>query len=137
VLILVGVVVLLCIALVVLPDREWRNPPLYPGAQEVRSQDFGEWGQRQPDDFNMYIIKVLTYTVTAPPAQVESFYADRLSTMGFEPTTWGRLTGRPARLKFSRSNGRPPSVYFLDVAAVPIDGNRTEVEIGVSMFPGY
>ena len=120
------------------PPGNWRNPPLYPGAQQVNTQDFGEWGQRQPDSNNMYTMKVITFTTPDKPEQVKAFYEHAYSNNGWQPSTWGTKVGAVDRLNYSyTNNGRPPSDYFVDVSPKAAPAGGTAVEIGVSMFPGY
>lgn len=118
------------------PVSAWYDPPLYPGAQQVQRQDFGDMGQNVA--YNTYIMRVVTFTVSVGPAEVKGYYADKLPRRGFAPADWGRPPPAPDTLRFSwTGGGRSPSVYFLDVTAWPLDSGGTRIEIGASMFPGY
>jgi hypothetical protein len=123
------------------PPGVWQNPPLYPDAQDVRVEDFGEYGQLETgrDLANsVHIIKVVTFTATEREDQVVEFYARAFSAGGMRPSTWGRLTDTPKALNYEWiSSARSPSLYFLDVITRAKNENETEVEIGVTMFPGY
>jgi hypothetical protein len=120
------------------PPASWRNPPLYSDAQEVRIQEFGKWGQRVPDDFNMYVVKVITYTVEATPDEVKEYYSSKLPWSGWESKNWARDLNDLDELIFEWSNGaRSPSIYFIDIVTRRLDDKNTEVEVSSRMFPGY
>jgi hypothetical protein len=83
-------------------------------------------------------MRIITFRVPEHENEVISFYENAFRNGGMQPDTWGRVTDDPKVLNYSETVGaRSPSVYFLDLITNPIDGNRTEVEIGVCMFPGY
>ncbi len=119
----------------------WRNPPLYPGAQDVRVTNFGEQGVRESDGGYgeaVFIMKIITYTVTAPQADVISFYRSAFSAGSMAPSDWGRRFPGAKDLNYSwTTHVRTPSDYFLDLITRAVDSSHLEVEIGVSMFPGY
>jgi hypothetical protein len=122
------------------PPSIWRNPPLYPGTQNVSVQDFGEWGKPDPNSGaisdRVYVIKIIKFTVVDQPQDVKNFYGERFA--GWTLDTWGRKVQSPDRLNFSwTSGGRSPSVYFVDVITSPSNAGGTDVEVGVSMLPGY
>jgi hypothetical protein len=118
----------------------WKDPPLYPDAQNVRVADFGEDGIREREGLSgdVLIMKVITYTVEASRADVVSFYRIAFSSSGMAPSDWGRIDPAAKDLNYSwTTSGRPPSVYFLDLVTREVNSHSLEVEIGVSMFPGY
>ncbi|MGI8589195.1 MAG: hypothetical protein ACR2M0_16155 [Chloroflexia bacterium] len=121
------------------PPAIWRNPPLYPGAQQVAVQDFGEVGRYQPDDTYIYAIKIVTFTTTDKPKQVLDFYGNAYSAWDLHADNWGNILPAKDALHFSWSSSAvsPPSVYFVNVSAEASPEGTTHVEIGVSMFPGY
>ena len=83
-------------------------------------------------------MRVITFTVAEPEDRIVEFYTRAFSDGGMSPSGWGRITDTPKALNYEWvTRGQPPSLYFLDVVTRPKDQNATEVEIGVTMFPGY
>ena len=103
-------------------------------------QDFGESGKLDPAETHVpnavHIIKIITFTVADQPENIESFYSNEFGNKGWQQSAWGRTVEGP-KLNYSwTSGGRIPSVYFVDIITTPVDSGETNVEIGVSMFPG-
>lgn len=118
---------------------EWRSPPSYPDAQQVKVQDFGAWGAHKAEyGDNIYVIKIITFTVADSPEKVKAFYRERYQGGGWKEDNWGRIVAAPDHINFTwaESRGNAPSVYFVDVITAAGSAG-TNVEIGVSMFPGY
>jgi hypothetical protein len=57
----------------------WQQPPLYPGAQQVQTQDYGE-GRWLPNGY--YVVKQITFRTPDSPAQVLDFYRQQLAPNG-------------------------------------------------------
>jgi hypothetical protein len=121
------------------PPNSWQSPPVYPGAEQLNSEDFGAVGRREIEGWGIYVMKVMTYAVSAKNGDVEQYYDDLLRKEGWRPEDkWGRQGLDASTLNYSWSdNADPPSVYFFDVTARTLsNGGKTEVVIGASMFPG-
>lgn len=117
---------------------KWRNPPSYPYAQHVKVQDFGEAGKLLPEAGNIVVIKIITFTVADEVGSIEAFYIDNLTRSGWKQDTWGMPSKAPNKLNFSWNSGeRSSSIYFIDVTATPLSTGGADVEIGISLFPGY
>ncbi len=143
-LVLLGVLALCGLGIIALshrfdPPTIWRNPPVYPGAQDVATQDWGEPGRPQAGVWNTYMIKVISFTTMDKREQVQAFYENAYSRWERQSGSWGNILPAKDALNFSwgSSAARSPSVYFVNVSAVASSEGATRVEIGVSMFPGY
>jgi len=124
------------------PPNSWRNPPLYPAAQHVSVQDFGERGKRDPERDNIYVMKLVGFSVADKAEDVQAFYIDARTRKGpWELATglWRARTLLTAdRLTLTwTDSARSPSVYYIDVITTPSASGGTEVEVEISMFPGY
>src|SRR4051812_48950799 len=69
------------------PPPNWRNPPLYPNAQQVTVQDFGEWGRLLPDSDGMHLMKMITFTTFDKAEQVKAFYRGQYAGGNWQPST--------------------------------------------------
>lgn len=123
------------------PPDVWQNPPIYPGAQDLRSQDLGEYGTMDPDppvaDF-LFTKRVITYTVADTPDKVDDFYSLALRTARMKPVDpqWIVSTERPRDLIYEWvSPGKNPTIFFLDVTTTT-NGDMTLVEVRTSLSPG-
>ncbi|MEA2576272.1 MAG: hypothetical protein QOH93_3570 [Chloroflexia bacterium] len=84
------------------------------------------------------LMKIITFTVADREENVIAFYEHAFSNSSMEPSDWGREVDRTKALNYSwTSQGRSPSVYFVDLITTSAGDNEVQVEIGVSMFPGY
>lgn len=127
-----------------IPPSVWQNPPFYSGATELQLADFGRNGKPEISSngyAGIVIMKVLTYTVQAPEADIISFYRQAFSSGGMHPVEYadyGRAYPPVKNLNYSwSSGGRSPTDYFLDLITYRADSEHTKVEIGISMSPGY
>lgn len=118
------------------PPSAWQNPPIYSGTQEVRSQDFGKNGK----DLNggIFISKAITYTVSASPNEITSFYNDIYSRAGFRTDSVDSSKTTPGKLHFyTFGPGRSSAMYLVDIDSTQISTGSTEVTLKVSWDPGY
>ena len=123
------------------PPDNWRNPPLYAGAQNVQVQDFGEQGRPQLNSGTpLFLIKIITFTVADRPEQVRAYYADVYTGRGWHDLDVTPVTTDPNRLSLMwrwRSGAlRPSSDYLVDVTAAPAASGGSDVKIEVSTIPG-
>jgi hypothetical protein len=124
------------------PPEVWKNPPIYPGAQQLQIQDFGTPGKidenaAAPADA-VHIMKVIRFTVAEKPEKIRLFYERAFTHGGMRPDNWGRVTVGRKELNYSWTSGsRSPSDYFIDLVIKEESIDKTVIEIGISMFPGY
>jgi hypothetical protein len=72
----------------------WQNPPLYPGAQQVRVQDYGT-ARRMPSGY--FVVKQITFTTPDSRDQVFGFYRQQLApngSLGGPSSLWTNLPDR-------------------------------------------
>jgi hypothetical protein len=141
---ILGILVLCIVALVLLqyigsiPPGTWANPPLYPGAQQVRVQDLGPNGIYEPTYYGVFTMKVITYTVADTPEKVRSFYTDALEHDRWQLETLGPAAQSPSQLAFMwTTGGRVPSEYFVMVSTMARPQGGTEVALKITRYPGY
>jgi sugar/nucleoside kinase (ribokinase family) len=118
------------------PPPVWSNPPLYSDAQDIAVQDWGSMGKYSTGGIRL--MKMITFTVADKEENVIAFYKKAFSNSNMKQSDWGREVAKPKALNYSWSNGaEPPSVYFVDLITTSESDNQVQVEIGMSMFPGY
>jgi hypothetical protein len=121
------------------PPTVWKDPPTYPGAQNLKVQDFGPEGSREDSGAvaeRVVVKKIISFSVPDSETNIVSFYKRAFSCT--EPSNWGRHIEAAKALDCSwTGGGRSPSVYFIDLVTHPAGPKQTSVEIGVSYFPGY
>lgn len=123
------------------PPANWQNPPLYPSAQQVKVQDYGERGEYQAN--GVFLSKVISFTVNDPPQKVRTFYQQafgdgwRLDTFGNRPVPTPEPGSERLSLYTSNSRQRSPTIYYVDVITDPSPSGGTDLEIRTSFSPGY
>jgi hypothetical protein len=109
------------------PPLTWRNPPIYPGAKQVKVRETDEQGF----EFGVQIKRVVSFETTDGAMAVLSFYRKALLSDGW------RLddnTG-PTELRFFRFVGtRVPQMYTLQV--LPKQPGSPSVELRLGFDPG-
>jgi hypothetical protein len=122
------------------PPADWRNPPLYVGAQNVNVQDFGEKGKPQLSSGTpRFLFKIITFTVADPPDKVLTYYRNVFNGSHWRDGNVGSRVTDPGQISRVWSNGlqRSPADYLVDVINLPSISGGSDVRIEVSMIPGY
>lgn len=119
------------------PPDNWLNPSLYPGAQNVKVQDFGGKYQDVPERPNFKLVKVITFITANKIKDVDAFYDTRY------PQVWTsgaceRPTQAPGTLHCEWANGgRPSTGYDIDIVTKVSASGGTDIEIKISIGGGY
>ncbi len=91
------------------PPDSWRNPPLYPGAQQVAVDDFGTPGRFHPGGNGVVAVKIIRLTSADAPEQVRAFYERAYDGWDREPDGRGNVLDHRNALDFSWvTHAHPP-----------------------------
>ena len=122
------------------PPDEWRNPPLYAGAQQVNVQDFGEQGQPQLNSGTpLFLIKTITFTVADRPEQVRAYYDSVYTGRGWHDWEATPATSDSDQIHRMWRTGilRSSTNHLIYIMTTPSASGGSDVSIEVSMIPGY
>jgi hypothetical protein len=106
------------------PKPDTRNPPLYPGAQQIKEESH-EIGLPDPERW-------IRFYANDPPSEVLAFYVATLRKAGWEPSP---VTAPAGTLYFSWSNGAKNPVYSLTVTVKMHNTDQTEVQLQIRTLP--
>lgn len=123
------------------PPGSWDNPPIYPGAQNVKIEKYEGFGK--PTSRIPYRLRMaVEFSTMDGPDKVRNFYVDRLLRDGWwiddnrEIPTPGPQSEALILNWFARS-ARSPTDYYVDVITTPNDAGGTDVQLQLLSFPGY